>query len=65
MSLTKKLANFIHPDDAPNQCKRDARCHWKDGHEGECRPLALAVTTQLRTVARDLVAGLRERWRQS
>lgn len=65
MSLTKKLANFLAPEDKPHQCAKSAKCHRRDKHEGPCRTLAYAVATNLETAAKDLVAGLRERWRQS
>lgn len=64
MSLTKKLANLIAPEDKPRQCTRDAKCHRCIDHEGECRGLQYALRTNLETAARDFANGVREWWRQ-
>lgn len=64
MSLTKKLANLLAPEDKPRQCTRSPKCHRHDGHPDACKPLAYALRTNIETAARDFANGVREWWRQ-
>lgn len=41
--IAKRLINIIAADDAQKQCRKDAGCHRIDGHDGDCKTLAVVL----------------------
>lgn len=50
--IAKRLIGLLAPDDAAKQCARDPQCHRLDGHDGNCKTLAVVLVEKAETAVR-------------